>query len=57
MIEFLLGDRYFENTELGWLSGNFVGIFFFIGYYMFSTLGVIFYSKVHWGLIFSIFGC
>jgi hypothetical protein len=35
MIEFLLGDRYFENTELGWLSGNFVGIFFFIGYYMF----------------------
>ena len=33
MIEFLLGDRYFESTELGWSSGNFVGIMFFLGYY------------------------
>jgi hypothetical protein len=29
----LLGDQYFENTELGWAKGSFVGIFFFLGYY------------------------
>jgi len=33
MLEFLLGDRYFETTEIGWSSGSFVGIFFFISYY------------------------
>jgi len=27
------GERYFENTEIGWNKGGFVGIMFFISYY------------------------
>ena len=33
MLEFMLGDRYFENLEVAWASGSFVGIFFFLAYY------------------------
>ena len=33
MLEFLFGDRYFETCEIGWSSGSFVGIFFFLAYY------------------------
>ena len=33
MLEFMLGDRYFENLEVAWDAGSFVGIFFFLAYY------------------------
>lgn len=39
--QFLLGDRYFESTEIAWTSGSFVGIFFFLSYYYIANFLVL----------------
>ena len=33
MVEFLFGQSYYKNLEIGLLDANFIGLIFFVGYY------------------------